>query len=137
MKRAKQLGIWMDHSKANIMEFSNDSIITTTLESAPAFPEQVQNLRMDESLMHNKEQKQQSEFYKKLSSIINNYSEVLLFGPTDAKSELFNILKDNRQFDKIKISIQPADNMTDNQQKAFVKAFFNGQRNNEFKFKVR
>lgn len=128
MKRAKKLGIWMDHSTANIMEFSNDSVITTTLESATAFPEQVQNLRMDESLMHNKEQNQQADFFKKLSSIINDYKEVLLFGPTDAKSELFNVLKDNRQLDKIKISIQPADNMTDNQQKAFVKDFFNGQR---------
>ncbi len=126
MQSTKQLGIWMDHSKANIMKLINNKVVTVILESISPFPEQVQNLRKDGSLMHNKEQNQQSEFYKKLSSIITNYSEVLLFGPTDMKSELFNVLKDNRQFDKIKISIQPADNMTDNQQKAFVKDFFNG-----------
>ncbi len=68
---------------------------------------------------------QQSGFYKKLSSVINDYNEVLLFGPTDAKTELFNLLRNNRQFEKIKISVQVADNMTDNQQDAFVKDFFN------------
>lgn len=125
MKSIKRLGIWMDHSTANIYELLNNTVISKTLESIPAFPEQIENLRLDESLMHNKEQNQHADFYKKISSIINDYSEVLLFGPTDAKSELFNLLKNDRQFDKIKISVQPADNITDNQQKAFVKDFFN------------
>ena len=116
----------MDHSTANIMELlSNTTVISKSVESTPAFPEQVKNLRMDESLMHNKGQNQYADFYKKLSYIIFDYSEVLLFGPTDAKSELFNFLKDNRRFEKIKISIQSTDNMNDKQQKAFVKDFFN------------
>ncbi|QGY46111.1 hypothetical protein GM418_21300 [Maribellus comscasis] len=125
MKSVKRLGIWMDHSTANIFELLYDTVISKTLKSIPSFPDQVQNLRMDESLMHNKEQNEQSAFYKKLSYVINDYSDVLLFGPTDAKTELFNVLKSNRQFEKIRISVQPADNMTNNQQKAFVKDFFN------------
>ena len=129
MKSVKQLGIWMDHSTANIMELSNGMVISKTLESTAAFPEQVENLRMDESLMHNKEQNQTSDFFKKLSHIIIDYDEVLLFGPTNAKTELFNMLKDNRQFEKIKIHVQSADNLTDNQQEAFVKDFFNTQSN--------
>ncbi len=129
MKSAKQLGIWMDHSSAHIFELLYGTVISKTLESTPAFPEQIENLRLDESLMHNKEQNQHTDFYRKLSYIINDYSEILLFGPTDAKSELFNVLKSNRQFEKIRISVQPADNnMTDNQQKAFVKDFFNAHR---------
>jgi hypothetical protein len=125
MQSSKHLGIWMDHSTANIMELSNEKIVSETLVSTPAFPDQVQNLRMDESLMHNKEQNEQSDFYKKLSYIINDYNEVLLFGPTNAKTELFNVLNNNRQFEKIKITVQPADKMTKNQQQAFVKDFFN------------
>lgn len=124
MKSAKKIGIWLDHATANIMEFSDDKIITTKLESTPAFPEQLQNLRMDESLMHNKEQNQKSDYYKKLGYIIIDYNEVLLFGPTDAKTELFNLLKDNRLFKKVIITVQPADNMSDNQQQAYVKDFF-------------
>lgn len=124
MKSVKQLGIWMDHSTANIMEFSNSKVVTISLELTPAFPEQVQNLRMDESLMHNKEQNQQADFYKKLSSVIADYKEVLLFGPTNAKTELFNLLKDDRQFEQVKIKVMPADNLTENQQQAFVKNFY-------------
>lgn len=124
MKSEKQLGIWMDHSMANIMELSNNKIVTTTLESDPAFPEPVQNLRMDESLMNNKEQNHQSDFYKTLSKIISDYKEVLLFGPTEAKTQLYNLLKDNRRFDKIKINVKAADKMTNNQQQAFVKDFY-------------
>ncbi len=127
MRSAKQLGIWMDHSTANIMELTKDKIKCTTLDTTVAFPEQVQNLRMDESLMNNKEQDHQSNFYKKLSFIINDYNEVLLFGPTNAKTELFNLLKKKRQFEKITITVQSTDNMTDNQQEAFVKLFFTGK----------
>lgn len=128
MKTQKQLGIWMDHSKANIMELLNNKVISKTLESTPAFPEQVENLRLDESLMHSKEQIENADFYKELSIVIKGYNDVLLFGPTDAKTELFNLLKNNRQFDKIKISVQPADKLTENQQEAFVKDFFNNHR---------
>ncbi len=128
MESVKHLGIWMDHSTANIIELANDKVETTILESTPAFPEQVENLRMNESLMHNKEQNQHSDFYKKLSYIIYDYSEVLLFGPTDAKTELFNLLKKNRQFEKKRISVQPADYLTDSQKKDFVKDFFETQK---------
>ena len=104
MRSAKQLGIWMDHSTANIMELTKDKIKCTTLDTTVAFPEQVQNLRMDESLMNNKEQDHQSNFYKKLSFIINDYNEVLLFGPTNAKTELFNLLnKKNGNLKKLRL----------------------------------
>ena len=33
MLTAKSLGIWMDHSSANVMEFKNDPIETKTLDS--------------------------------------------------------------------------------------------------------
>ena len=124
MKSLKRLGIWIDHLTANIMELSNDKVITVTLDSTPAFPDQIQNLRLDERLMHNKENNEQSDFYEKLSYIIKNYDEVLLFGPTEAKTELFNLLKDNRRFEKIKISVEPTDKITENQQHAFLKNFY-------------
>lgn len=65
-----------------------------------------------------------SSFYKELSYVINDYNEVLLFGPSNAKTELFNLLKNNHRFDDTKISVQPTENMTDNQQDTFVKNFF-------------
>ena len=53
----------------------------------------------------------------------NNMNSVLLFGPTDAKVELFNIMEADQRFAKIKIEVKHADKMTKNQQHAFVKKF--------------
>lgn len=125
MKSKKQLGIWMDHTVAYLLELANGKITTKTLESTTAFPERVPDLRLDESLMNNKEQNEISEFFKKVSAVIKDYDEVLLFGPTNAKTELFNILKEDRHFEQIKIVVKPADKMTENQQQDFVKKFFN------------
>ena len=66
----------------------------------------------------------QAEFYKQLSEIIKNYKEVLLFGPTDAKVELHNILKANHLFANIKIDVKQADKMTEHQEHAFVREHF-------------
>ena len=124
MKSLKQLGIWMDHSVANIIELSNDKMVKRTVKLIPAFPDPVENLRLDESLMNNKVNDHLSDFYQKLSAVIKNFDEVLLYGPTHAKTELYNQLKENIQFDRIKIDVQPAEIMTDNQQEAYVKNFF-------------
>lgn len=74
--------------------------------------------------MHNDEQQKQHAYYDKLGDVIKNYDRVVLFGPTSAKEELFNRIKKDRAFEKIKIEIKHADKMTDNQQHAFVKNYF-------------
>jgi hypothetical protein len=124
MTTAKYLGIWMDHSNAHLMEFTADPIETKTLESKFTHEVKAQSLGKSEALMHNKEQHQQSDYYKHLGKIIKNYEEVILFGPTQAKVELSNILRADHHFDKIKIEVKQADKMTENQQHAFVKEYF-------------
>lgn len=124
MSTAKNLGIWMDHSSAHLMEFTTDPIETKTLDSKFTHEAKEQGFGKSENLMHNKEQHQQSEYYKKLGEIIKNYEEVILFGPTNVKAELFNILRANHLFEKIKITVIQADKMTENQEHAFVKEHF-------------
>jgi ADP-heptose:LPS heptosyltransferase len=77
-------------------------------------------------MMHVKEQHLQSEYYRKLGETIRNYNEVVLFGPTDAKTELLNILRADQRFAGIKIEIKPAGKMTENQEHAFVREHFSG-----------
>jgi hypothetical protein len=125
MKLIKQLGIWMDHSTANLIELSNDKIVKRTLKIEPDFLGPLENLRLNEGQTHNTAQDHQYNFHKQLSYVIHDYNEVLLFGSSDAKNELLNVLKNNHRFDKTKISVQPTENMTDNQKDAFVKDFFN------------
>jgi nitrogenase subunit NifH len=123
MKTANSLGIWMDHSSAHVMEFTTD-IKINIIQSKFTNEEKGQSLGKSENLMHNKEQHQQAGYYKKLGEIIKNYKEVLLFGPTEAKVELFNILRSNHLFANIKIEVKKADKMTENQEIAFVREYF-------------
>lgn len=124
MTRAKDLGIWMDHLTAHLMEFTTDPIETKTITSKFTHEAKQNSMGKNENLMHNKEQHQQSEFYKRLGEVIKNYEWVVLFGPTGAKAELLNILKNDHHFDKIKIEMKTTDKMTENQQHAFVREYF-------------
>ena len=53
-----------------------------------------------------------------------DFEEVILFGPTEARNELLNLLKENHLFDKIKIAVKPADKMSEIQRNSFVKEYF-------------
>jgi hypothetical protein len=124
MTTAKNLGIWMDHSNANLMEFTTDPMHTKTIASKFTHDEKEQSLDKSEHIMHNKQRQQQSEYYKRLGEAIRNYEEVILFGPTDAKVELFNLLSADHRFVKTKIEIKQTGKMTENQQHAFVREHF-------------
>ena len=123
MKTSKQLGIWMDHSKAHLIEFENEATVTNNVIAQVGEQDEPLN-KLDESMIQNKEQNQLSAFFKKLGEVIIKYDEVLLFGPTNAKAELFNELKNDLHFDQIKIEMKTTDQMTENQMQAFVKEFF-------------
>jgi hypothetical protein len=124
MKKEKKLGIWMDHSIAHIIEFKNQWEVLKTIESNFTHLDKVESLAKSESLMHNKEQQSQAAFYKSLGNVILNYTDVLLFGATNAKTELFNkTLKDHR-FANIKIAIQEADKMSNAEKISYVSNFF-------------
>lgn len=114
----------MDHSSAHVMEYTRDPIETKTIESAFTHDDKAHTLSRSEKEMHNKDQHQEAEYYKYLGSIIRNYTDVILFGPTDAKVELYNLLKADHRFAGIKLKTIQKDKMTDNQQHAFVKEYF-------------
>lgn len=123
MKSEKRLGIWMDHANAHLMEYT-DTIVTKIVTSNSTHEEKEKTLQKGESMMHNKEQQQESEYYKTIGESIKDYDNVLLFGPTNAKTELLNILEADLRFSKIKIETRPADKMTENQEHAFVRDYF-------------
>ena len=100
--KATQLGIWMDHQNAYLMEFTTDPIETKTIQSKFTHEAKEKSLHQGESHMHSKEQHQQAEYYRALGKVIKNYEEVILFGPTDAKTELFNLLTADHLYSKVK-----------------------------------
>ena len=124
MEKIKQLGIWMDHSIAHLMDLTNGAIVQSIIVSEFTHDDKKFGLMKDEKHMHIKKQHMQSGYYKKLSDAIIKYQEVVLFGPTEAKNELLNLLKTHHLFENIKIEVKHADKMTENQMHAFVKEYF-------------
>jgi stalled ribosome rescue protein Dom34 len=127
MTTSTNLGIWMDHSNAHLMEFTTDPITTTIISSRFAHQEREHSIGKSENGMHQKEQHEQKDYYRKIGEAIKDYQHIVLFGPTEAKMELFNILQADRHFAKIKIETRDADKMTQNEQHAFVKKYFSHQ----------
>jgi stalled ribosome rescue protein Dom34 len=127
MTPTKKLGIWMDHSSAHLMTLSGNHIEHTTITSKFTHDEKEKSLANSENVMHNKEQHQQAEFYKELGDSIRNYDDVIIFGPTNAKSELANFLKADHRFAKIKIETKSASQMSDSDRHTFVKDYFSNQ----------
>ena len=120
MKNTKQTGIWMDHSIAHIIKLRNGKIITLTIDSQPEALEDDQKVYKDESHSLNKEKRRLLAYFKILGDIVFENEEVVLFGPTEAKNELLNHLREDHLFDKIKIDVFPADKMMDSQRSKFV-----------------
>lgn len=124
MKRKKKLGIWMDHSIAHLMEFKSNHFEIETIESKFTTAIKKQSLAKNEKIMRIKEQGLLQDYYKKLGEAIKDSQRVILFGPTDAKIELFDLLSEDERFLKIKFEIKNTDKMTENQQQAFVHEYF-------------
>ena len=114
----------MDHSIAHLMEHSNNPFEIETIESDFTQQEKINSLLKGESHLHNKQQQLQLRYYKKLMAVVKKYKEVILFGPTDAKEELFNVITADNRFENINIQVKQTDKMTENQEHAFVKDYF-------------
>lgn len=124
MKKIKQLGIWMDHSKAILIELYDHKLISKEIMIKP-IPLEKENVDTHEVKVHSKEQNHnQSVFFNEISEGIRNYQNVLLFGPTDAKNELFNLLKADHNFENTKIEMKTTDKMTMIEKQDFVVEYF-------------
>ena len=127
MKNAKKAGIWMDHTSANVMEIIDNFIITTNIKSAVGTDRYSLIVGKDDTHQQMKSQQQLVDYYNELAEIILKFDEIVLFGPTDAKTELLNILKDDKKFDDKMIFLQTTDKLTNNQKNAFVSEFFSSE----------
>jgi hypothetical protein len=106
------------------MELINDTIVTNTVVSELSDHSKEFNFYKGEKLIHKKEQHLQLSYYNKLGSIIKKYQEVVLFGPTEAKNELLNLIKTDHLFEGIKIEVRNSDKMTKSQMQTFVSEYF-------------
>lgn len=124
MKNTKQIGVWMDHNRAQIMPLTGITISTSQIESNFEHDKKTSSHNGSENLMNNKEQKDQAAYYHKISKALEGYDEILLFGPTEAKNELGNIMKKDHRFSESKIEIKTSDKLSENEMSHFTKKHF-------------
>jgi hypothetical protein len=125
--KAKNLGIWMDHAHAHLMEFAIDPITTNIVSNPFIRRDKAHNPGRSEEAMHQKEQQEQAKYYETLGAIIRNFQDVVLFGPTNAKVELLNLLRADHQFEHVRLETRDSDKMTQNEQQAFVRNYFSAR----------
>lgn len=125
MENKKKLAIYLDHSTANSIEYTNTAHLLSTvkLEFNPVEKKEV--LQKGESHLHDKEQHLQQQFYKKISNASLGFSTVVLFGPTTAKAELENILTNDNRFSNVDVILKITDKLNTKEQIDYVNNFFN------------
>ena len=124
MKRVKKLGVWMDHSIAYLMEFTNNPFEIKTIESELTKDNNQLILSKKSEALINMDQHTLYAYYNKIGEAIKNYKQIVLFGPANAKIELFDVLSEDHRFVKIKVEIKETDKMSVNQQHAFINKYF-------------
>ncbi len=124
MKHQNVIGIYMDHARAEFIEFTENHPTFESIDSAFTHDVKTTSIGKSEQLMHNKEQHSQDAYFKKIGEAILKNQHVLLFGPTEAKTELKNSLEKDHHFKDIVLTIKDSDKLTPNQKQAFVNNYF-------------
>ncbi len=133
----KKTGVWLDHSKAHFIDLNDGSASIETVYSDKETNQRYSgengrdtklgNNRStnSEHHQHNREKQVMNEYYRNLAKRLSSYDDILLFGSTTAKDELYNHLIDDKSFSGKTINVRSADHLTENQMVAEVKKFFN------------
>ena len=120
----RRIGVWMDHSFANLIEFSTGAITLVTIDSNFCWHAYETGLATNEAKLFFKEHNIQSAYLKELESALQNCNELVLFGPNYSKIKLYHFLRQNKLFSSTRIKITHTENMDENQQYDFVKGCF-------------
>jgi stalled ribosome rescue protein Dom34 len=132
----KNLGIWLDKKKARIISLENEKEVTDTIVSevedfrihggsGTKFKGGPQDVVQDSKYLE-REKHQLKSYFKEIASKMKDANAVVIFGPAQTKEKLRKELQENyKDLNAKVIAVKTADNMTDNQIRAFVRNYFN------------
>ena len=133
----KRIGIWLDHAKATLSDLSKGAVVVETVFSDKESEVRFKGETGDGTLLgnnrstnnehheHNRSVEIMDVYYRILADRIRHYDDILLFGPTGAKDELYNRLNADKHFAFKNIRVEMADKLTENQMIAQVKEYYN------------
>lgn len=120
----KQLGIYLDHAAANLIDFTGNDKEPQVIASDFDIQDKHETLQRSESEMHHKEQDKQRQYFKKIAAIAVDFNQLVLFGPTTAKTELLHFLQKDNSFEKIQVETENTVKMSLKEQEVFVHDHF-------------
>ncbi len=120
MYTTKSIGIWIDHVSAHLIEF-RELRVETVIIRAKIKEKDKYLLTKDET---SDENNQQQNFFKNIIEHIMPFENILIFGPNEEKHLFENYLRNEENFDQMKVVSLIADKMTDNHKHAYVNNYF-------------
>jgi hypothetical protein len=132
----KQIGVWLDSKEATIIALVEDqepqiNRIRSGIHTghskggwrtaSPWGPTSV----VSESKILEKRTHEENDYFERVIAAVQGADEVFIFGPSEAKDHLLNVIKDERKhFHPSLRAVLTADKMTLNQKIARVREFF-------------
>jgi len=120
----KQLAILVNDTNALLMELYNHMIVSRNIVFKPKEKE------LDSKIDHCAQReicvnhKRKFAYYKEIGDIVSHYQEVVIFGPTQTKFELFKLLEADKHLSKVKIECIDTIKMSDTQMHDFVLEYY-------------
>lgn len=123
-------GIWIDRHKAFVFTFNEDKVDIQRLDSEIDTRSRIEgesnsssrfgDQHLDQDKKKDLKLKGQTDiFLKKVSKLMDDSAEIVLFGPADTKHKLY------KQSNAANVlSVETADSMTENQMAAWIRDFF-------------
>ena len=139
MEHYKQVGVWIDHSKAHLIGFNSGKVkLLETVESPFESVKRVEGEGRDlgrfspnpehasnnEYKKHHIIQNELNEYMRTMEQKLASFEDILLFGPGTMKERMKNRLKERKAFEGKWLSVEPSDKLTENQLLAFVREFY-------------
>lgn len=134
MPDTKKIALWLDHAKAHFITLRENEIETVESPRISHYREDGQSnnetqfaphhFSNNESREHNTKNNEDAAYFSNLEKKLAAYDNILLFGPTNAKDQLHNLLKGNKSFSSKKIAVMSSDKLSDNQMIEFAKRYF-------------
>lgn len=121
MSGTKKLGIFINNTIAQLMEFTHDTTEIKTMTSY--FQNDVTADALGKTIPA-KLKRELKTYFRKLGDIIEHYDEIVVFGPNNTKKQLYQHLRYDKNFGKIKMDLKDSINLDYEQQQEFVKNYF-------------
>jgi len=132
------VGLWLDHRQAVMVSITDDAETIKRIDSdierkvrlsggsrtakTPYGPQQVSVDGKQQERIN----RQLHQYYQEIIRRIRDAAKILILGPGEAKTELKKEMEKSRELAAKKITVEPADKMTERQIAAKVRQFFKG-----------